>query len=202
MRFKGWRDALDEFLLVKQADGISETTLEDYRYHINLFFKRHPQAWNEEKLKRAVLEYMAEPIKPATYNIRRAYLGAFFKWCVKEGAITTNPLEGFKRRKDPGRIRVLEESLVRRLLELPDRKRFSGLRDYALMLLSLDTGIRPSEALQLLISDVDLSSCIVRVRPKVSKTRQLRLLSVTSETARYIKKLIEVRPPHWESNGY
>lgn len=39
---------------------------------------------------------------------------------------------------------------------MPDQSTFVGMRDYTLILLTLDTGIRPSEALGLLPDNLNL----------------------------------------------
>jgi len=77
---------------------------------------------------------------------------------------------------------------------MPNQKTFSGLRDFALLLLQLDTGIRTKEALSLLVSDVNLQACEVYVRAENAKTRISRTLPVSSKTAKAIHKLISVRP--------
>lgn len=50
------------------------------------------------------MEYMSDDIKPATYNLRWVYLKAFFSWCIGEGYLNENPLDGFKKRKAQERI--------------------------------------------------------------------------------------------------
>lgn len=82
-----------------------------------------------------------------TYNLSRAYLRAFFAWCVSGGYLAGNPLEGVPKRKDEGRPRSVNGELVKALLSLPDKRTYGGIRDYALILLQVDTGIRPGEAL-------------------------------------------------------
>jgi len=39
---------------------------------------------------------------------------------------------------------------------MPDKTTFAGLRDYTMLLLTLDTGIRPKEALSLQVDDINL----------------------------------------------
>ena len=99
-----WTEAMQEFLCLKQAEGRSETTVGDYKYHITQFFTRYPKAYNQKTLKKHVLEYMSQPVKPATYNLRLIYLKTFFNWCIKEGIFQENPLEGLKKRRDEGRV--------------------------------------------------------------------------------------------------
>ncbi len=79
-------EAIDLFIYWKQAQGLSTTTIKDYRGHVNSFFKRFPETFEDEtKLKKYLLEYMSQPVKPATYNLRLTYLKVFFQWCVEEG---------------------------------------------------------------------------------------------------------------------
>jgi hypothetical protein len=52
--------------------------------------------------------------------------------------VAENPIN-FPKRKDEGRARAIPQETLERLLELPDKKTFAGLRNYTLLLLSLDT---------------------------------------------------------------
>ena len=190
--------ALERFLLVKKAAGLSETTLEDYRRHVNYFFRRYPEAWDDQdELKEATLRHISEANQPATRNLRLIYLRAFLKWCKQEGYIAENPLENIKPKKAQPRIVDIPVEKLKELLELPDQRTFAGLRDYALILFQLDTGIRPKEAFHLLIDDFDLNRGLVHVRAEIAKTRMSRTLPISPTTVRAIEKLIEARHPKW-----
>ncbi|MGB9825932.1 MAG: tyrosine-type recombinase/integrase [Desulfofundulus sp.] len=194
-----WREALEQFSYYQRARGLSETTREGQEREVTIFFKRHPEAWGGgAKLKAAVFSHFGEKIRPATYNIRLAYLKQFFAWCVKEGIFPENPLEGFKKRKDSGRVVNLDVETLQRLLTLPDRKTFAGLRDYALLLLTLDTGIRPKEAFSLLPGDINLRSLEVCVRAEAAKTRVARTLCISPVTAEAVRQLLSARHPSWK----
>jgi hypothetical protein len=52
--------------------------------HAGYFFNRYPSAWQSPTCKDSVMEYMADDIMPATFNLRLIYLKAFFEWAVKE----------------------------------------------------------------------------------------------------------------------
>ncbi|WP_298779928.1 hypothetical protein [uncultured Fretibacterium sp.] len=92
---------------------------------------------------------------PNTYNLRFAYLKKFFNWCLSEGLLSC-------------------AHLLAELLRLPNRRTFTGLRDYALMLFSLDCGARPGESLQLRARDFNLSGLLVTIPAPAAKTRQPR----------------------------
>lgn len=144
--------------------------------------------------------HMADEIKPATYNLRLLYLRAFFEWSIKEDYILVNPLADYRKRKADPRIIDIPTERLKELLSLPDQKSFAGLRGYALILFTLDTGVRPKEAFQLTIDDFDLSHFSVTVPAHVSKTRQSRTLPILPHTTDVVKRLIRVRPEDWDSN--
>lgn len=194
-----WEEAMQQFLWWKQGD-VSETTLADYRYHISQFFRRYPEAYSPKHLKKCVLAYMAQEMKPATYNIRLEYLKAFFRWGVKEGIFPENPLADKKKKKDEGRIVDVDADTLQRLLTLPDKETFAGLRDYALFLLTFDTGIRPKEAFFLLVGDFNFKSLQVTVRRETAKTRVSRTLPISPVTANAVRELIAARHPGWKDS--
>lgn len=191
-----WEGALKDFLLFKKAENKSERTIKDYGYHIRYFLKQFPDITLSDPtaLRKKVIQYMSVDSSPAHYNNKLVYLKTFFNWCVKENILAEKPLDGFKRRKAPERIVRLEIELLKKLFTMPDQTTFSGLRDYALLLLQLDTGIRPKEALSLLVSDINLQACEVYVRAENAKTRIARTLPVSHLTAKALHKLISVRP--------
>ncbi|MEW6274939.1 MAG: tyrosine-type recombinase/integrase [Bacillota bacterium] len=195
-----WEEALQQFLWWKQGEQVSRRTLEDYQFHITRFFTAHPDAYHPAKVKRAVLEYMAKECSPGYYNIKRKYLRVFFSWAVKEGIFPENPMDGFKTRKDTGRIVDTDTETLERLLALPDKSTFSGLRDYALLLLTLDTGIRPGEAFSLTVTDFNFRSLQVTVRKETAKTREERTLPILPMTTNAVRELISCRPASWKAN--
>ena len=195
-----WQEAVDEFICFKMAEGRAGRTIRDYRYHLSRFFKRYPDAFDPQKTRKCLLEFMSDQMKPATYNLRLAYLRCFFSWCVNEGILPSDLTEGLKRRKDEGCIVLIEDDVLLRLLELPDKGTFTGIRDYALMLLTIDTGIRPGEALSLIPPDINIRSREVYVRAEVAKTRTRRTLPESSATAKAISKLLSARHPEWEED--
>ncbi|MGE5554253.1 MAG: tyrosine-type recombinase/integrase [Betaproteobacteria bacterium] len=195
-----WQEAVEKYLLYKKAQGLRPTTLRGQRDAISIFFRRYPGAYRATDPSPAVFAYMGEPIRPATYNMRRAYLKQFFDWCIAEGVYTSNPLVDLKTRKDPGRVVSLEPELLRTLLAMPDRKTFAGLRDYAMLILTLDTGIRPKEACSLLKGDFDFAALEVHIRPEVAKTGVARTLPLSAVTVSVIQDLIKARHPKWNDH--
>lgn len=195
-------EAFVQFINWKKANNLSEQTILDYTTHYNLLMKRFPNAIESfEKLEKSLYEHLGqENIKPATYNNRLVYLRTFFKWCVEQRVLSDNPLEGFKKRKDEGRVVHIDESVLTDLLQLPDQNTYAGLRDFALLLLFLDNGIRPKEAFSLMLSDYNSRACEVTVDADKAKTRMSRTLHIMPQTAKAIDELLSVRPEEWKGS--
>lgn len=193
-----WEEAMQDYLWFKQAEGLREVTLDGHKTVISLFYKRHTVAYEDPaKLKSSLYAFMGEKIKPATYNIRRNYLKQFFNWCIREGIYSENPMDVLKKRKDEGRVVNLDAETLSKLIAEPDTKSFAGLRDYGIILLTLDTGIRPKEAFSLLPSDINIRALEVYVRSDIAKTKVSRTLPISPVTMQTIRELLQVRHECW-----
>lgn len=198
-----WTEALTQFLFWKKAQGVSEQTRKDYEQHVRLFFKRYSNSFETiEHLKNNLFEYLGqENIKPCTYNNRLVYLRTFLNWCVEQEILDSNPVKSLKKRKDEGRIVNIDQEVLIKLLTIPNKDTFVGLRDFALILLTLDTGIRPKEALALVIPDFNAHSQEIYITSEKAKTRVSRTLPISVPTIKAIQQLIRVRPDSWSENA-
>ena len=84
---------------------------------------------------------------------------AFFRFLVKEKVIEVNPAENISGPKLPKRLPVFvrEEEMECTLDDAEKKKGFSGLRDFLILLMAYDTGMRRSEIIGLKVGNVDLS---------------------------------------------
>ena len=187
-------DIIPQFLLYKQAEGLSEYTMKDYRQRLKFFFSHYPDAL--EFPRERTMEFLAGYKNPCSFNLNYAYLRVFWNWVIDEGYFkgSRHPLDGIKKRKPRGRIVQLSEKEIASLLSQPDRSLYTGLRDYTLICLSIDTGIRPGEALQLMPEDFSHEKKEVIIRAEIAKTRVSRVLPLSDPTVQNIQKLLTVRP--------
>ena len=89
-------------------------------------------------------------------------------------------------------IPYLDKPEMDALLRAPDRQTAQGRRDHALLLFLYNAGARAQEAAQLLISELDLVGCSVKIRGKGGKERHCPLWPSTIEE---LKPLIVNRSP-------
>lgn len=78
-------------------------------------------------------------------------------------------------------VPYLDKSQMDALLAAPDRKTGQGRRDHALLLFLYNSGTRAQEAAQLLVRELDLAGCSVKIRGKGGKQRQCPLWQSTVE---------------------
>lgn len=198
------KQAFDLFLLTKTATGASPRTIKYYKSHVTPFLKRYPEAWdNPAAMRTAFLEWINSTDSPATFNHRLLTLRPFWQFCVEEQIqpSTPDPFKGVHQRAAPSKFRDIDAVKVKELLSLPDRKTWIGLRDYALILFTLDTAARPGEALQLTPTDFDLHSFTATIPATIAKTRRPRTIPFSASTAAALNDLMRQRPPQWKDNS-
>ncbi len=93
-------------------------------------------------------------------------------WC---GQIRSIPFKKANKTVIP----YLDKPQMDALLGAPDRQTAQGRRDHALLLFLYNSGTRAQEAAQLLISELDLAGCSVKIRGKGGKERHCPLWPIT-----------------------
>jgi site-specific recombinase XerD len=191
---------MEEFLLIRQAEGITKFTVTSYRSALRNFLAVYRGSIKDgNKLRQAVNIFLADK-KSGYYNKLLQALRQFFQYLIGEGILKTNPCDNLRYKREGSRIIQYDEKVIKALLSMPDTSTFAGLRDYVFMLVMLDVGIRPNELLQITLRDIDFMNSQMIVREQYSKTRQLRTLPLSPQTINTIKKLISARHEEWNED--
>ena len=194
-----WEEVLEEFILIKKTEGRAWRTINDYRDHVGRFFKRYPQAWLSEAEQRGcLLQHLNRGVGATAYNLDLGYIKLFLDYCVELGVFEENIAKKFKKRRTSSRIVNIPIDILKKLIEQPDLKSYAGYRDYTLILLTLDCGIRPNEALTLLLKDIDVKGKEIHVQAENAKTRVARTLPISDHTAKSLQKLMDSRSEEWD----
>ncbi|MDI6815330.1 MAG: tyrosine-type recombinase/integrase, partial [Dehalococcoidales bacterium] len=110
-----------------------------------------------------------QPISIQTY-IRA--LRAFFNWLYKEGYTEENRLAKLKPPKAPTKVvEILTQEEINRVLGSIESNTASGARNYAILILLLDTGLRCSEMRNMQLQDVNIEGGYLKVMGKGGKER-------------------------------
>lgn len=212
-------ETITEFLLAKQAERSSDRTIRDYKTHFRYFQKwlemSHHNLRLVEITTKVIHEYISymsnekqhyddhptrsrrsKPgsfgLSPMTVNVRIRTLRAFFNWCYRNGKIRVNVVQDVKLQKvDQDTIIAFTSAQVKQLLSIPDRSTFSGFRDYVMMMILLDTGLRVSELLSLREEDVNFTELLLTVPWEKAKTRKTRSVPISKKVAKLLAELIQ-----------
>jgi len=175
---KNFADWLARFLVyLKTERQSSPRTIETYGIDLRQFgdFLR------EEKIAAGVQrlhvrKYMAllstGGLEARTINRKLVTLRTFFKFTAREGAMPHNPTINLVALKTPQKLpSVISEKALSQVLQLPDQASVAGVRDFAILELFYNCGLRRQELLNLDINDVDLRNLQIRVLGKRSRER-------------------------------
>jgi len=193
--------AIDAFILSRHLKNASPETLQWYHKHLKPFahfcqqHNQTPSTFSHE-IVLAYLNFRLQHWTPQTVNGDLRAIKAFARWLVKEGFRNDDPTKGIEKLKEPIHYpRTLSDEQVVVLVNTIAKHAhtFSGLRDLTFVCLLLDTGLRLSEALNLKLSDIDLSQGFVRVVGKGSKERFVPIgESVKVVLHRYLMRRLQV----------
>lgn len=181
-------DAIQEFLVyLRQQKGRSPHTIRNYGFDLAQFLKhlcsRDTEGTQGDRLDVAVAAVNAAAIRKylgslygkharTTIARRLSSIRSFFLFLEKRGYIEQNPApEIGSPRLDRYIPAYLPVDDMFRLLERPDERKPSGLRDKAILEVLYSCGIRASELEALNIGDVDVGQRLVRIQGKGRKER-------------------------------
>ncbi|RMG96819.1 MAG: hypothetical protein D6706_09555 [Chloroflexi bacterium] len=148
------------------------------------------------EIKRHFARLVDEGYSWSTRNGSYTALSVFFRWLVARGLVERSPfdVEEIKRPRKTARVQYLVE--IEELQKLFDTIRAEdsvlARRDYALILLMFDTGLRRAEAASLKISDIRMKQNLIVIR--VAKNNNQRIVPCQTITIDAVERWLEVHP--------
>ena len=187
---------IDEFIdHLWLEDGLSKNTLNSYRFDLELFIE-----WLDKSLTKNILDVSQADIqqylsfkfptsKARSISRLLATLRRLFRYLLRENKINVDPTLEIHSPKIPKSLpKSLSEEDVELLLNAPDIETTSGLRDKAMLELLYACGLRVSELVSLLLTEVSMTDGVIRVTGKGNKTR---LIPMGEEAVDWIKKYVD-----------
>jgi len=194
-----FREAIRLFLLDCKFRNLTEETIRGYHAHLHQL-QLDLEKWNvslaniqpSDLSHRMVLHMLNSGAAAATINGRIRVCKQFFKFLYLDGKITENVAGDLKPIQIPKRfLHTFTAEQVARLLNQPDRNRVQGARDYAIMLVLLDTGMRLGELSQLNVSDVMPEEGLIIIRH--GKGRRSRMIPIQKTCIEALQHYLKLR---------
>ena len=192
------QDLIQDFLEFCEMKGNGRDALNSHKYALNHFFNEYNGALEDEVAIKKRLQSLLKGNTDSYFNKRLSALRQFFAYCIEENMMVENPAIGYKYRRPTIQVVDHSEEAIKKLLKAIKQDTFASLRDYCFVVLLLDTGIRPFEALQLLNGDIDFERKRIHVRAEIAKTREERFIPVSIHVLHVIEKLNSFKPAEWQ----
>jgi integrase/recombinase XerD len=152
-RFRVWLQLLATICKDTKGNHVAVTDLEQVTVdHLRQCVQHMLKFGSGSKLGRAIVTDKLSP------NSVRSYIlvcKSFFNWCYQEDLIENNPVERLKSPKVPSKVTAtFSDEQIHKMLSVCDPNTETGFRDYVILLLLLDTGVRLSELCHIRLEDV------------------------------------------------
>lgn len=194
-----FREAARLYLLDCRYRNLAPTTIDFYKFHLQAFehfmnhFKLELTTLVPTDLSQRMIHYMLDQKLTAnTINGRIRTCQGFFKLLYQDDILDTNLAYGLKVFKAQNQmIFTFTEEQVQAVLEQPDQTTFTGFRDYAMMLVLLETGIRVMELTNMNLSDIDFQNQTICI--PMGKGRKPRIVPFQMTCMKALMRFIQER---------
>ncbi|GGD44057.1 tyrosine-type recombinase/integrase [Muriicola marianensis] len=201
--------AIDAFIsYLSYEKKYSPHTVKAYRKDLEEFSafsgERQPGSGIEDasygEIREWIVHLVEEGISNRSVNRKVTSLKSYYKFLLKVGDVSANPLARHKALKTPKKVEIpFSQSEMGELLNsIPFEDDFEGVRDRLIIELFYATGIRRSELINLELRDIDLSKRTLRVLGKRNKERIIPLLP---STVHLIEEYLSLRENQLPSSG-
>jgi integrase/recombinase XerC len=206
IQHRNLKQHLDKFFKVLSKEDLSELTVKGYKQDLNYFF-----SWSNEYLGKkpnlskfsnidiiAFRQYMIKNARFSanTTNRRLEALRKFMKWAIRQKIVKNASVLEVKTVKTVRNKRPhnLTESEIHALLRAAgETKHGLAKRNYALIQLLIQTGLRVSEISDLQIRDIDLKERSGNLTVQQGKGGKQREIPLNATARRAIRSYFETR---------
>ena len=192
--------AIDLFLRDGKIRNISPHTIGFYRQELNKFKKilekqkinTAPHTITQQIIKEnVILHLMDDGLKETSINCILRAIRAMFNYLVKEGHLVQSPMCKMSLiRQKKTVVNAFTTAQLRLLLAQPDQKTFIGVRDYTVLSLFLETGIRVRELVDIKLEDINWNDGVIKID---GKNNRQRLVPFQSTMKKQFMKYIQLR---------
>jgi integrase/recombinase XerC len=169
------------------------TDLNQFTYYLeSLIESKNVLEVNHKDIRSWIVELSDKNIENRSINRKIATLRTFYKFLLRTGRISENPMSSIKMVKTQKKLpQFLRESEIEPLNTDVFLETFEDYRDYLIFLLLYGTGIRLAELISLKKASTNLIQKTIRVLGKRNKERIIPIPHFLAET---IAKYLEICP--------
>ncbi len=192
-----------ETLQIERVDAVTESVIR--RYITDLMERGKYSFYANDKKKETNFpdrrrDYRA-PVSVTTINNYIRNLRVFFNWLERDYLLQRNPMKKVQQLKNNRKAKdFIADEDFKKLIGHLDKSYFSEHRDYAMILLMIDTGMRLGECSDLLMSDIDIAKKNILLRAEITKGRKDRRVFFSHRTETIIRRWVQYKDRYTESD--
>lgn len=142
-----------------------------------------------------------EPVSATTINNYIRNLRAFFNWYAEENG-QVSPMKKIRQLENERRAKeYMDDIEVKKLLDNLDKSYFPECRDFAVIFLILDTGMRLGECLSLTTDMVNITERTIQIPAGITKGRKNRTVFFSLKSARMLQRWLRFKDRYIETNN-
>ncbi|MBQ1280452.1 MAG: tyrosine-type recombinase/integrase [Bacteroidales bacterium] len=191
-----------EELNITTVDKVSESVIR--RYILNLQERGKYSFYANDKAKE--INYpdrrrdFRKPISPITINNYIRNLRVFFNWLDRDYILKKNPMRKVQQLKVNRQAKeFITDDEFKKLTRSLDKSYYPEHRDYAMIMLMIDSGMRIGECSVLLVEDIDLAHRKIFLRAEITKGRKDRFVFFSSKTETILRRWLQFKDRYVES---
>lgn len=187
---------LEEELNITDVDKIKKEHVEEY---ITFTKERGKYSFSssEESINKANLDKrqdIGKEISDVTINGYIRNIKAFFTYAEENNIVKKTNIDSVKFLKNTRKAKdQLTDDEYKKLIKSLDLSKFHEFRDYTIINLIFDTGMRLSETLELTIYNVDFSRCTIQLSGDITKGRKDRVVFFSRNMKNILQRWIKFK---------
>ena len=188
---------------ITKVDQVSESVM---RRYINDLQERGKYSFysDDEKKKTNYPERRRDfrkPISVITINSYIRELRVFFNWLDEDYKMKRNPMQKIRLLKVNRKARdFINDEDFKKLVSQLDKSYYPEHRDFAMIMLMIDTGMRLGECTTVLMTDLHLAAHKICLRAETTKGRKDRVVFFSPKTETVLRRWIRFKDRYVESD--
>ena len=163
--------AVQVFVTYCKAKALADRTVQTYTSSLKKLrgflatADEEPEIPSSVQIRGYIVHLLGAGLAKTSVGIHMRSIRCFCNFLVREDLVATSPMKNVEIPKAPNRYpEILSVDQVRRLVRAARQPAWTGIRNYAMLLTFLDTGIRLGELVALELEDVNLRDLSIRIR--------------------------------------
>lgn len=187
---------------IKDATLVTEQEIRDYILHLQergkytVVAKEDSRKWNNPHERTD----LGKPISKSTINNYIRNIKVFFNFLDEYDMLRKNPVTKIKQLKNPRKSKeFISDRDFNKLIKCLDLSKFSEYRDYTIIQLIIDTGMRLGECLLLKSDDISIDERYILLQAENTKGKAERTVFFSNEMAILMRRWMQFKDRYVES---